>query len=310
MEFSEPIVAGDTLIRAAIQSENYVADTSGWRISRNGDAEFNDLEARGTITASELDIDNQPQGRLHAYFDDGDTNVHVMEMYIGNENIADVWGSGITEDLAALIRPGISTVNPQPFLRFHTSNLTDGSGDGGFASMELQGRSPDGSDGPLLFVSNAGASTPRGRFILDDNWDVLTPSMRHATVSTSTDIMETATSFTETDTLMRITTTYPASGIVSIGIGFQGSNNGVNNRNLMSVEIRDDDISGTVRYSPSVIDCALMKAYVASQADFTFWQLTLTGLPTSGTMFVRAMYRVTAGTGTWNDRRLNLIPSP
>lgn len=49
MPFSNPIIGGnDTLIRDKIQSENYVAGVAGWRISRNGDAEFNNLVARGS----------------------------------------------------------------------------------------------------------------------------------------------------------------------------------------------------------------------------------------------------------------------
>lgn len=49
MPFNNPIVGGnDTLIRAKIQSENYVPGVDGWRISRNGNAEFNDIIVRGS----------------------------------------------------------------------------------------------------------------------------------------------------------------------------------------------------------------------------------------------------------------------
>lgn len=50
MTFSNPIVAGEELIRSAIKSENYAAGTAGWRIAREGDAEFNDVEVRGTFS--------------------------------------------------------------------------------------------------------------------------------------------------------------------------------------------------------------------------------------------------------------------
>lgn len=50
MAFSNPIVGGnDTLIRDKIQSEGYVTATTGWRIDRDGDAEFNDVDVRGDI---------------------------------------------------------------------------------------------------------------------------------------------------------------------------------------------------------------------------------------------------------------------
>lgn len=50
MPFSDPIVAGNTLIKDAIQSEGYVAGVSGWSIQRNGNAEFNSISIRGSWT--------------------------------------------------------------------------------------------------------------------------------------------------------------------------------------------------------------------------------------------------------------------
>lgn len=51
MTFSSPVVGGNTLIREAIQSPNYVVNVSGWTINADGSAEFNDLTVRGTFTA-------------------------------------------------------------------------------------------------------------------------------------------------------------------------------------------------------------------------------------------------------------------
>jgi len=51
MPFSNPIVAGSTLVRPAIQSPDYVAGVSGWAIKRDGTAEFNDVTVRGTIVS-------------------------------------------------------------------------------------------------------------------------------------------------------------------------------------------------------------------------------------------------------------------
>lgn len=53
MAFSNPIVGGENkLIRDEIESQDYVANVSGWRIAKMGDAEFNDLIARGIIEVS------------------------------------------------------------------------------------------------------------------------------------------------------------------------------------------------------------------------------------------------------------------
>jgi hypothetical protein len=49
-KFNNPIVgAGNTLIRAAIRSVNYVAGLAGWSINFDGTAEFTSLTSRGTF---------------------------------------------------------------------------------------------------------------------------------------------------------------------------------------------------------------------------------------------------------------------
>lgn len=59
MSFNNAIVgANDTLVRNAIQSENFVTGVSGWRIEKTGDAEFNDVDVRGRV---EIGPDNGPQ---------------------------------------------------------------------------------------------------------------------------------------------------------------------------------------------------------------------------------------------------------
>ena len=50
IEFENPVTAGVTLIREAIQSQNFVAGSDGWQIKANGDAEFNDVTIRGSTT--------------------------------------------------------------------------------------------------------------------------------------------------------------------------------------------------------------------------------------------------------------------
>lgn len=52
MAFSNPVVGGTTLIREAIESPNYVVGTSGWSINRDGSAEFNDVDIRGSLTVT------------------------------------------------------------------------------------------------------------------------------------------------------------------------------------------------------------------------------------------------------------------
>lgn len=54
MEFGNSIVgASDELVRDGIQSRGFVAGSTGWRIDRNGNAEFNSVTLRGSLTASD-----------------------------------------------------------------------------------------------------------------------------------------------------------------------------------------------------------------------------------------------------------------
>jgi hypothetical protein len=43
----QEITAGNTLVREAIQSQNFVTGTAGWQIAANGNAEFNNVTVRG-----------------------------------------------------------------------------------------------------------------------------------------------------------------------------------------------------------------------------------------------------------------------
>jgi hypothetical protein len=51
MTFRDPILGGDELVRTAMQSSNYVAGSSGWRIARDGTVEFYAGTFRGSLSA-------------------------------------------------------------------------------------------------------------------------------------------------------------------------------------------------------------------------------------------------------------------
>lgn len=54
MGFRNAIVAGATLIREAIQSQNFAAGSAGWQINQDGSAEFNNVVIRGGTVVSGL----------------------------------------------------------------------------------------------------------------------------------------------------------------------------------------------------------------------------------------------------------------
>lgn len=64
--------AGGTLVRNLIKSINYLANQAGWRITKLGDAEFNNLTARGTVTVvdatgREVVLTNNPLAEINLY---------------------------------------------------------------------------------------------------------------------------------------------------------------------------------------------------------------------------------------------------
>lgn len=73
MPFSDPIVAGETLVRTAIASADYTVDDdgaiSGWRIARDGSAEFRNVTIGGTAYT----VDNEG----NASFETLDVNTSI-----------------------------------------------------------------------------------------------------------------------------------------------------------------------------------------------------------------------------------------
>lgn len=73
--FSNPVAdAAGNLVRAVMKSINYVMGISGWQISRNGDAEFNDVTVRGELLVTD------PDGSQVKIFDDNPGNGASIEM--------------------------------------------------------------------------------------------------------------------------------------------------------------------------------------------------------------------------------------
>lgn len=57
MPFTNPIVAGSSLVRESIQSPNYATGVAGWSINRDGTAEFSDVVIRGTVEVGASNTD-------------------------------------------------------------------------------------------------------------------------------------------------------------------------------------------------------------------------------------------------------------
>lgn len=91
MPFSNPVVAGETLVIPAVQSDGFVTGSTGWRITRAGSAEFNDVTVRGI-----LDIISAA----------GEVSVGKFLVDLGNGNIPVIRASESTLNLAVDIFGG------------------------------------------------------------------------------------------------------------------------------------------------------------------------------------------------------------
>lgn len=111
MPFDDPLVEGEDLVRNGIQSPDYVAGVSGWRINRSGDAEFNDVTMRGTLLGDMLQVET-PYGvwfRLKSSADFEVTREVVDDAgEISHEAMFQLWSTDGSAHVGALQADGIT----------------------------------------------------------------------------------------------------------------------------------------------------------------------------------------------------------
>lgn len=90
--FSNPVVAGGILQVPAIESTNFVSGVRGWRIARNGDAQFNNATFIGSITVlngNEIVIYNGAAPALGNI-------IMALSPAAGSDTAGNTWGPGFT----------------------------------------------------------------------------------------------------------------------------------------------------------------------------------------------------------------------
>lgn len=81
MPFSNPVVGRNVLIREAIESPDFVTGSAGWRIARDGSAEFNDVVVRG-----ELDVTSGDGSYVRALLSAGHADLQLMPPHSSTQN--------------------------------------------------------------------------------------------------------------------------------------------------------------------------------------------------------------------------------
>lgn len=109
MPFPVPdVVSGETLVLRGIQSQDYVAGSTGWRIQRDGTAEFNGVTVKGTLKVSD------PDGSYVWIYDDPTSNgafIEIRPADVAGHTIEAGYIRGTYGDTG--ITPGLTLVSPK-----------------------------------------------------------------------------------------------------------------------------------------------------------------------------------------------------
>lgn len=344
MQFQNPIVSGNTLVADAIQSENWDTGTDPrWRIAKDGTATFT-----GAVTGGSFATGVAPSARItigptgtpggiisfySAYNSPPDIEIAPASLYVDQASagqltiISDDQGSGTTELTLAPPQSG----NPGAFVLENNSSETP-------ARMILQTgfvlRLNDTSDvtlsstdhafqigssaGPNLCIDNneiqardvfAQASTlnlQNSGGQLNIGGTITCSDMRPVDGTASANITSTSTSLAPDNTNgPNFTFQYPPSGRVLVLISADADNTSVSFTN-MSFRIRDTNAAGTVRFTGGSDETARHQG--TGNRSTVATHAIVSGLPTSGTGFIEGMYAVSAGTGTWRNADIVVLP--
>jgi hypothetical protein len=145
---------------------------------------------------------------------------------------------------------------------------------------------------------------------------IVCPDMRHTgiIVAGATTVTTTSTTYvTLGSSDVAFTLPYPASGACTVHLraGIAVSVTTLNAFAIMGFEIRDTNSSGTSRLAAHDDRALFALSKTANEAiGVNGITVPIAGLPASGTMYIRAMYRTTTGTATYSYRGLHVVPSP
>jgi hypothetical protein len=164
MPFSNSILAGDTLVRNAAQSEGFQTGMQGWRFERSGDAEFNNIIVRGTIQtavppARRIEIKTSPANRIS----------FIPEEVTFNEGFLEVTDSNSVS--ALLMKPPWGGTAP-PSLLLQVDNTDPDGASARIVANSIQFANPiPYDDNEVHFEQgNLVTSTPWRALVMANSW--------------------------------------------------------------------------------------------------------------------------------------------
>lgn len=145
MSFRNPILAGNTLVRAAIQSTNYAAGSAGWMIGRDGTAEFNAATFRGTVV-----VQSNQAVLFYSGVPAAGNLVLAISPVAGTDSFGNGYSQGLTIGSAGGFEIVLGLTGGSPLMFFPTGNvgitnssalqaITQGTGNAEYDQLQILG---------------------------------------------------------------------------------------------------------------------------------------------------------------------------
>lgn len=332
VQFSNPVVGGKTLVRQAIQSQNYVPGSAGWMVGRDGSAEFNNVIVRGGTViegvqlfyagtpalgnligsiAAAAGVDQFGNAYLAGYvsYAANGSFVHMFESAFNSSAEIDFQPPN---QVGKSFEPGFIETQSSG-ATVNSANLTIGSpndanyGADNISTVTLSNR---GGTGGLAFVAVGG-----------DQFQMNTDQWSTSAVITGGNV-EVDSIQTDSGTVTSTTYTGTRTGTANVaGAGFHTpaggkfvvawsgglSNSSTTAFTLVSWEIRQGLVVGSGLLVQAATDNILLQHSGTTQEESktAFYPVALSAFTDYN---IRLMYRVTAGTGTINRPRVMILP--
>lgn len=299
IQWQDPIAAGDgSLIYPALKSPNYVTGVSGWQISRDGDAEFNNVTVRGIV-----DITGPDGSEVRIATSAG----AFIDFYP-----PDLTTPGVSKVAGSIFATSSDTPSPVASITIESPSLVDAPLSSSPSFIQLLSSRLDGSAAPWL---NMGSGSGGTRFTLDDRdiWGTTTSVSvqgNDTSVLSGSTASTTFTNTLSTSGIRGIAFITPPSGTVGIVGGCGGFNNTAAGFTLVDFEVRTGTTvgSGTVIRSSDENTASQFQSSTASQPGQHTVSGIVTGLTAAVSYNVTLTYRVLANAGTFNRRKIMVTP--
>lgn len=292
VEFSNPIVGLEELIRSAIRSKNYVAGTSGWRIAADGSAEFQSLtiDTRDPISGGRIVVDS---GHIYIYDSSNNLRAEVND----HDNFAS-YSIPATQNYRSKLGNGL--------LQFDDTSGADNPTQFGFLNQTTyyqsywKGGAPAGRGAPeITLYSDTGVVPDNTLFIDTLNIQLYDGTTAHnmgygpCTFKAITASTGTVTT-TETVAITTNSYTYKANRAYKVHVKGMASS-GVQN-DIIKLRVRKTNVTGTIMFdSESAVDIPVAGVNKGYNLEFIFQ----VGAADVSAAFVMTWFRL-VGTGNCN----------